>query len=47
MDKEAQRKIASMGGKAAHAKGVAHEWNSAEAAEAGRIGGRAKLDNRP
>ncbi|EIJ47434.1 general stress protein [Herbaspirillum sp. GW103] len=39
MDKEKQRQIASMGGKAAHAKGAAHEFSSAEAREAGRKGG--------
>ncbi|MFO0703595.1 MAG: KGG domain-containing protein [Patescibacteria group bacterium] len=39
MDKEKQREIASKGGKAAHEQGVAHEWNSQEASEAGRIGG--------
>lgn len=41
MDKEKQREIASKGGKAAHAKGVAHEWTSDEAAEAGKKGGTA------
>lgn len=39
MDKEKQRKIASMGGKAAHQKGTAREWTSEEAREAGRKGG--------
>jgi general stress protein YciG len=39
MDREKQRQIASMGGKAAHAKGAAHEFSSAEAREAGRKGG--------
>lgn len=34
-----QREIASKGGKAAHAKGTAHEWNSDEARAAGRKGG--------
>lgn len=41
MKPEEQRKIASQGGKAAHAKGTAHEWNSATAKEAGRKGGLA------
>lgn len=36
-----QRKIASKGGKAAHAKGTAHEWDSQEAKAAGRKGGKA------
>jgi general stress protein YciG len=40
MSPDKQRKIASLGGKAAHAKGVAHLWNSDEAREAGRLGGR-------
>ena len=41
MDRELQRSIASRGGRAAHQRGTAHEWNSQEAAEAGRRGGRA------
>ena len=41
MDPQRQREIASLGGKAAHASGKAHEFNSAEAREAGRKGGRA------
>lgn len=41
MDPERQREIASAGGKAAHAKGTAHQWTSEEAREAGREGGRA------
>jgi general stress protein YciG len=32
--------IASKGGKAAHAKGTAHEWSSEEARAAGRKGGQ-------
>ncbi len=36
-----QREIASKGGKAAHAKGTAHEWTSEEARVAGRKGGLA------
>ncbi len=42
MDPEKQREIASKGGKAAHAKGTAHEFNSKEAAAAGRKGGRSR-----
>lgn len=42
MNKEEQRAIASMGGKAAHARGTAHEFTSAEAAEAGRKGGQSR-----
>jgi general stress protein YciG len=41
MDREKQKQIASMGGKAAHAKGTAHEFTSAEAAAAGSKGGKA------
>jgi general stress protein YciG len=39
MDEEKQRRIASEGGRAAHAKGTAHEFDSHEAREAGRKGG--------
>lgn len=46
MDAEKQREIASKGGKAAHRKGTAHEFTSAEAAEAGRKGGMARAQNR-
>jgi general stress protein YciG len=41
MDEQKQREIASKGGKAAHAKGTAHEFDSEEAREAGRKGGEA------
>ena len=41
MDPQKQREIASMGGRAAHEKGTAHEFTSAEASKAGRRGGRA------
>jgi general stress protein YciG len=41
MDKAKQREIASKGGKAAHAKGTAHEFTPEEAREAGRKGGQA------
>lgn len=37
---EARKAIASKGGKAAHAKGTAHQWTSAEARVAGTKGGR-------
>ncbi|SFN23809.1 KGG domain-containing protein, partial [Nitrosomonas communis] len=39
MDEDKQREIASKGGKAAHEKGTAHEFDSEEAREAGRKGG--------
>ena len=39
MDRERQREIASKGGRAAHAKGTAHEWSSDEARVAGQKGG--------
>lgn len=42
MDPEKQREIASKGGKAAHAKGTAHEFSSEEARKAGRKGGQAR-----
>lgn len=41
MDRDKQREIASMGGRAAHEKGTAHEFTSEEAREAGRKGGEA------
>ena len=41
MDPQRQREIASRGGKAAHQKGTAHEFDSDEAREAGRKGGQA------
>jgi uncharacterized protein len=41
MDPAQQRQIASKGGRAAHERGSAHEFDSAEAAEAGRKGGQA------
>ncbi len=39
MDPSKQREIASKGGRAAHAKGTAHEFTSDEARVAGRKGG--------
>jgi general stress protein YciG len=41
MDAAKQREIASKGGRAAHAKGTAHEFTSEEARVAGRKGGEA------
>lgn len=41
MDPEKQREIARKGGRAAHEKGTAHEWDSEEARVAGRKGGEA------
>jgi general stress protein YciG len=46
MDREKQKQIASQGGKAAHAKGSAHEFTSDEARAAGRKGGLAVSLNR-
>jgi general stress protein YciG len=40
MDPEKQREIASKGGKEAHEKGHAHEFNSEEARKAGQKGGQ-------
>ena len=46
MDTGKQREIASKGGRAAHAKGTAHEFDSNEARAAGRKGGMAVSRNR-
>lgn len=46
MDGEKQRAIASMGGRAAHQQGVAHEFSSDEARMAGKKGGEAVSRNR-
>lgn len=46
MDPGKQKEIASKGGRAAHAKGTAHEFDSGEAREAGRKGGMAVSRNR-
>ncbi len=45
MDKTKQLEMASKGGIAAHAQGKAHEWNSEQAREAGRLGGQATRKN--
>lgn len=42
MDAEKQREIARKGGRAAHEQGVAHEWSSNEAREAGKKGGQSR-----
>lgn len=39
MDRDKQREIAALGGKAAHKKGTAHKWTVEEARKAGRKGG--------
>jgi general stress protein YciG len=46
MDHSKQKEIASKGGRAAHAKGTAHEFDSSEARAAGRKGGMAVSRNR-
>ncbi len=46
MDRSKQREIASKGGRAAHAKGTAHEFTSDEARIAGRKGGEAVSQDR-
>lgn len=46
MDPQRQREIASKGGRAAHAKGTAHEFTSEEARNAGRKGGESVSRNR-
>lgn len=43
---EQRKVIASMGGKAAHLSGRAHEFTSEEAREAGRKGGLARAANK-
>jgi probable HAF family extracellular repeat protein len=47
MDPNKQRELASKGGKAAHAKGTAHEWTKEEAREAGRKGGAVSHHRKP
>lgn len=46
MDASKQKEIASRGGKASHAHGTGHEWNSSSAREAGRKGGLASHGGR-
>jgi general stress protein YciG len=46
MDPDKQKMIASKGGRAAHAKGTAHEFTPEEAREAGRKGGMVVSQNR-
>lgn len=46
MSQERRSEIARLGGKAAHAKGTAHEWTSEKAREAGRKGGMASRGGR-
>jgi general stress protein YciG len=47
MNRTKQREIASKGGKAAHAKGTAHEWSREQARKAGRKGGLAARRKKP
>ena len=46
MDRQRQREIASQGGRAAHEKGTAHEFDSEEARRAGQRGGEAVSKDR-
>ena len=46
MDADRQREIASAGGKAAHAAGMAHEFTPEEARAAGQRGGRKVSEDR-
>lgn len=46
MDPAKRSEIASKGGKAAHAKGVAHQWTSETAKAAGIKGGNASRGGR-
>lgn len=45
MTAEQRRRIASLGGKAAHRLGRAHEFNSEEAKKAGSKGGKQRKKN--
>lgn len=46
MDPEEVSRIASMGGRAAHRNGRAHEFTSEEARIAGRLGGKNRNRNK-
>jgi general stress protein YciG len=46
MNPDKQREIARKGGKAAHAKGTAHEWSREQAREAGRKGAAAHAERK-
>lgn len=46
MPKERQKEIASMGGRTAHQKGTAHQWNSEAASIAGAKGAAVRAANR-
>jgi uncharacterized protein len=46
MSDERRREIASKGGRAAHQRGTAYEWDSESAAQAGRKGGKASAARR-
>lgn len=46
MDPSKQKEIASKGGRASHAHGTGHEWNSDSARAAGRKGGLASHGGR-
>ena len=46
MSLEKRTKIASMGGKAAHKQGTAHQWDSHAARAAGAKGGKASRGGR-
>jgi general stress protein YciG len=45
-DEETRQRVSSEGGRAAHQKGTAHEFDSEEAREAGRKGGESVSRNR-
>ncbi|MES2214218.1 MAG: KGG domain-containing protein [Patescibacteria group bacterium] len=45
MDSDRQREIASEGGRVAHERGTAHEWDSEEARRAGQKGGQQRSQN--
>jgi len=39
LSRERRKAIASLGGKASHAKGTGHTWTKEEASRVGRLGG--------
>jgi general stress protein YciG len=47
LDPEHQRRLASKGGRTAHANGTAHQWTPETAAAAGRKGGQATRTPKP
>jgi len=46
LDPEVQREIASKGGRAAHERGTAHQWDSKTARAAGKLGGKSRREKK-